>query len=287
VWVDRTGMQLGTVGDRGDYADVQLSPDGQRAAVSFAETGGNYDIWIVDLTRGLRSRFTFDPTIENRGIWSPDAREILVGRVTGTEDLVRKASSGIGAEDIIQADPAANESPMGWSTDGRFILYVRSTCGTACSDVWLLPLTGDRKPFPFIHSPFAETTAAISPDGRWVAYVSNESGRNEVYVTSFPIAGGKWQVSIVGGNWPRWRRDGREIFYLSPDSRLMSASVDGRASAFEVGMVQPLFDTRARTTRRYMYDVSPDGQRFLINTDAETALQPVTLVVNWTAALKK
>jgi hypothetical protein len=101
------------------------------------------------------------------------------------------------------------------------------------------------------------------------------------------MAGGKWQVSTVGGNWPRWRRDDREILYLSPDSRLMAASVEGRGSAFEVGMVQPLFGTRARTTRRYMYDVSPDGQRFLMNTDVETALQPITLVVNWTAALKK
>jgi Tol biopolymer transport system component len=287
VWVDRTGRQLGTVGDRGDYGDLQLSPDGQRAAVSFAETGGNYDIWVIDLTRGLRTRFTFDPRPENGSIWSPDGREILFRRNTGTEDLFRKASSGVGAEEIIQADTTAGEAPTGWSHDGHFVLYGRSTCGTACSDVWALPLTGDRKPFPFIHSPFAETNAAFSPDGRWVAYASNESGRTELYVTSFPTAGGKWQVSTMGGNWPRWRRNGREIFYLSPDNRLMAAPVEGRGSAFEVGMVQPLFDTRVRTTRNYMYDVSPDGERFLLNTDVETGLEPITLVVNWTATLKK
>jgi Tol biopolymer transport system component len=134
---------------------------------------------------------------------------------------------------------------------------------------------------------FSESVAAFSPDNRWVAYASDESGRNEVYVAPFPGPGGKWQVSTAGGNWPRWRRDGREIFYMAPDNRLMVATVDGQGSGFQISAVQALFETRARINQRAMYDVTPDGQSFLINTIVEQAVQPITLVVNWPALLKK
>ncbi|MBI3048045.1 MAG: PD40 domain-containing protein [Acidobacteria bacterium] len=285
VWFDRSGKQLGTVGDRGDYGDLELSPDRQRAVVSFSDAGANYDIWLFDLARGLRTRFTFDPANDLTPIWAPDGTAVIFSSARkGNIDLYRKASGGIGSEDMIQGD-SATETPVSWSSDGRSILYVRTTA-TGGFDLWVLSFTGDRKPFPFMETPFNETVATFSPDGRWVAYVSNESGRNEVYVVPFPGPGGKWQVSTAGGNWPRWRRDGREVFYLAPDNRLMAAAVDGQGPAFDVGAVRPLFGTRARPNRRYMFDVSADGQRFLINTLVEQAVQPITLVVNWPALRK-
>jgi Tol biopolymer transport system component len=155
--------------------------------------------------------------------------------------------------------------------------------------LFVVPLSGDRKPVPFVATQFTELYGQFSPAGRWIAYTSNESGRGEVYVAPFPGPGGKWQVSIGGGNWPRWRPDGTEIFYVAPDTSLMVAAVNGKGASFEVGAVRSLFETRAMTGLRYPYDVSADGQRFLINTlrDQTTTFAPITVVLNWTAGLKK
>jgi len=289
VWFDRTGKQLSVLGDRAeDYGDLELSPDGRRAAVSFIDPGvRNRDIWLFDVTRGIKTRFTFDSADETAPIWSSDGSDVIFhSNRKGNPDLYRKASSGAGSEDAIQAD-SIGELPMSWSRDGRFVLYARGESAQG-TDVWVLPLDGDRRPFPFLQTPFNEYPAVFSPDGRWIAYASNESGRYEVYVAPFPGPGGKWQVSTAGGSWPRWRRDGAELFYVAADNRLMAAAANGQASGFEVGAVRPLFETRARFNRRYMYDVSADGQRFLINRILEeAALQPITLVVNWTAVLKQ
>jgi Tol biopolymer transport system component len=168
------------------------------------------------------------------------------------------------------------------------LLYSTGLGGPVGSDVWVLPLFGDRKPFPFLQTSFGETFPQFSADGRWIAYGSNESGRFEVYVAPFPGPGGKWMVSTAGGTQPRWMQDGTEIFYLAPDDKLMTAAVNGRGSAFEVAAVRPMFQARARLGQRYSYAVSPDGQRFLVNTLAEQpGAAPITLVVNWPAALKK
>lgn len=148
-----------------------------------------------------------------------------------------------------------------------------------------MPLSGDRKPIPFVNTQFSEAPGTFSPDGRWVAYASNESSRNEVYVAPFPGPGGKRQVSTAGGGFPRWRRDGTEIFYVDPDRKLVAAVVNGRGVSFEVGVVKPLFETRV-TGPRYEYAVTADGQRFLINTESEQAgSTPITVVTNWTAGL--
>jgi Tol biopolymer transport system component len=172
-----------------------------------------------------------------------------------------------------------------WSADGRFVLYT-----TTPPDLWALPLSGEKKPFPFLQTRFNEGSGRFSPDGRWVAYQSNESGRPEVYVAAFPGPGGKWQVSTAGGVLPRWRRDGKEIFYAAPTgATMMAASVNSEGTAFQVGRVQSLFQVRAGGPR-YFYDVSADGQRFLLNALPEqtaTTPVPLTLVVNWTAGLKK
>ncbi|MGH9253087.1 MAG: protein kinase domain-containing protein [Vicinamibacterales bacterium] len=256
VWFDRTGKQVGVLGEPADYGDLELSPDGKRAAVSlFDPATSNRDIWLFDVTRGIKTRFTFDSAEETASIWSSDSSHVIFHSTRkGNPDLYRKASSGVGSEETIQAD-AIGESPLSWSRDSRFVLYARGESAQAL-DVWVLPLVGDRKPFPLLQTPFNEYPAVLSSDGQWVAYVSNESGRNEVYVMPFPGPGGKWQVSTAGGIWPRWRRDGAELFYLAPDNRLMAAEVNGRGSGFDVGAVQPLFATR-RGPRGGMCTMSP------------------------------
>jgi hypothetical protein len=294
IWFDRSGKQIGVLGDRARAGDLELAPDGSRVAVSlFDPVQRARDIWLFDIARGLRTRFTFDPADELTAVWSPDgSRVVFNARRKGPLDLYQKASSGAGAEAELLTD-GLDKHPMGWTPDGRFILYAVAAPKTG-SDLWVLPLFGDQKPLPFLQTPFNESPGQFSPDGRWIAYSSDESGRYEVYVTPFPGPGGKWQVSTASGDWPRWRRDGKEIFYVAPaDNKLMAAAVNGRGSAFEVGAVRPLFDTRVagppsvRPGQGRMYDISPDGQRFLVNTVAEEAASaPITLVVNWPALLK-
>ena len=295
VWVDRTGKQIGVLGDPADYGDyggIELSPDGTHVAVSLRDSATlTNDIWLFDAARGLRTRFTFDPANEISSIWSPDgSRLVFDSNRKGPGELYQKASSGAGNEDVLLADNVAKR-PVSWSPDGRFILYVRFPGGSTVDHLWVLPLFGDRKPFPFLQTPFNETHGQFSPDGHWIAYQSSVSGRAEVYVAPFPGPGGKWQISTVGGRFPRWRRDGKELFYLAPDNRLMAATVNGQGSAFEVGAVRPLFQAGTRTAgdpAAYPYDVSAGGQRFLVNTFLDQAAQaPITIVQNWTAGLKR
>jgi eukaryotic-like serine/threonine-protein kinase len=285
VWVDRTGKQVGMLGDAAAYSDLEFSPDRKRASVSIPEAGKGRAIWLYDITRGRRTRFTFDPADELESIWSPDSGQIVFNsRRKGHLDLYQKASSGAGTEEVLLEDDL-DKYPVSWSPDGRFILYVSS--GTNNS-LFALPLSGDRKPFPFLKAQFNGVSAQFSPDGRWVAYQSNESGRAEVYVAPFPGPGGKWLISTAGGSLPRWRHDGTEIFYLDLDNNLMAAAVNEKEGSFDVGGVKPLFGTHAAQGGRYRYDVSADGQRFLINTVPEqTASAPITVVLNWTAGLKK
>jgi Tol biopolymer transport system component len=232
--------------------------------------------------RGLRTRFTFDPAEERVSTWSPDATRLIFNSSRkGHLDLYEKAASGSGTEEVLLADNS-DKNPS-WSPDGRFIIYGVTGNG---ADQFVLPLSGDHKPAPFLHGQFNENVGQFSPDGRWVVYRSDEAGTAEIYVAPFPGPDGKWQISNGGGNYPRWRSDGTEIFYLAPDNKLMAAAVNGKGASFEVGAVKPLFDTRARLMR-YPYDVSPDGQRFLINTFPEQVARPISVVLNWTAGLKK
>jgi Tol biopolymer transport system component len=285
AWFDRTGRQTGVLGDSAAYGDLELSPDGTRASLSIP--GGNgQDIWIYDVPRGLRTRFTFGPEVAATSLWSPDGSRIVFNsNRKGHFDLYQKASSGAGNEEVLLEDNL-EKYPESWSPDGQFILY-HDLGGSTGYDLYILPLSGDRKPHPFLQTRFDELAGQFSPDGHWVAYQSNESGRPEVYVTPFPGQRGKWQISTGGGAYPRWRHDGAEIFYLTPDNKLMAAAVNGKGSSFEVGAVKPLFQTRA-SRNRYEYAASADGQRFLINTAPEQpASAPITVVLNWTAGLRK
>jgi eukaryotic-like serine/threonine-protein kinase len=292
-WVDRKSLQTTAIGAQAAYGDVELSPDREQAAVSVLDPQRRTrDVWMFDVARGVRTRFTLEPTDEQTAIWSPDGSHVVFNsRPKGYFDLYEQDVNGASGPTVLQTD-AQNKTPWSWSPDGKFILY--STGGYAIGnyDLWLLPMTGDsqpRVPSPFLQTPFNEYNARFSPDGRWVAYVSDETGLNEVYVTRFPGPSGKWPVSAGGGNYPRWRADGKELFYLARDNKLMAATVKSQGTEFDVTSAQPLFDIHhPGANSRYPYDVSADGQRFLVNTIVEqTALPPITLVVNWAAGLHK
>ena len=288
VWCDRAGKQIGMLGDPAQYVGVELSPDGMRAAVTLVNTTLGNDIWLFDVTSGLRTRFTFDGGDKLTPIWSPSGDRVLF-RARGTRganDLHQTAANGGGGDGVLLSDNL-DKTPASWSPDGRFLLYTAFDRSQRDDDLWVMPLVGGAKPFRFTQTPFRELPGRFSPDGRWIAYASNESGRNEVFVAPFPGPGGKWQISTDGGVDPRWRRDGDELFYVSPDSTLMAAKVSGKGSGFEVGAVHPLFKATRMRTSRYEYDVIGDGQRFLVNTLIAQPEASIELIVNWTAALRK
>lgn len=293
VWFDRAGKQTGVLGDEADYGDVELSPSGGHVAVSILDpVRRTRDIWVYDVARGLPARFTFDPGEEVAAIWSPDgSRVAFSARRKESFDVFAKTASGAGSDDALLVDASHDDYPLSWSPDGRFILLAASVVGGglgSSTDLLVLPTEADGTPLPVVQTPFNEGPGRVSPDGRWVAYQSNESGRSEVYVSSFPKPGGKWQISLAGGSFPRWRKDGKEIVYLAPDNRLMAAAVNGTGSAFEVGATLPLFQTRlGGPASSYRYDVAPDGQTFLVSTLAEAPSTSISLLVNWTAALNK
>ena len=295
TWVDRAGKQLGPLGEPGIINHFHFSPDRKRVAAALGPGGtlNNADIWIYDAARGLRTRFTFDPAAESFPVWSPDGRSIIFASTRNQHlDLYRKSSDGAGAEELLYSD-RLEKTPTSWSADGKFLLYHAIGAGVGRNAVWVLPLTPERpgaplKPLPFAPAPFDEHSAQFSPDGRWIAYVSNESQRLQVYVARFPGAGDKRQISLEGGLSPRWRRDGKEIFYEAPDRKLMSAAVNVKGDALEVAQVRPLFGpVNGNEIFYYDYDVSADGQRFLILPPPQTSGEGVTVVQNWTAGLKK
>ncbi len=288
LWFDRSGKQIGALGDASALQfSPRISPDRQRVAVELFEPHSrNLDVWVYDVARGMRTRFTFDPAFDRRPVWSPDgSRIIFASNRKGHQDLYQKASSGAANEELL-FESNLDKSPTSWSSDGRFLVYHSTGDPNTKLDLWVLPLVGDRKPIPFLRTPFEEWDGQFSPDGRWIAYASNESGRDEIYAAPFPGPGGKFQLSTSGGTLPRWRRDGKELFYLSLDNKLMAAEVKEKGSTLEVGAVRALFETRPQRPG-FVYDVSPDGQRFLIATTfSEKNSLPVALVVNWTAGLR-
>jgi dipeptidyl aminopeptidase/acylaminoacyl peptidase len=286
TWFDRNGKKTGVLGDRSGYGSVSLSADGARAASNKAGAQRGGGIWLYDVARGLPTRLTFDRAFERYPVWSPDGSRIVFSssKRSGRFELYEKASSGAGTEQLILSSDVDTYATS-WSPDGQFILY--HTQGEPSLKLSVLPVSGDRKPRIFLQAETVLRHGQFSPDGRWIAYESHESGKPEVYVAPFPGPGGKRQISVGGGGTPRWRRDGKELFYLAPDRQLMSVEVNGKGEAFEVGAVRPLFRTRAAAPA-LTYDVTADGQRFLvINSVEEEESSPLTLVVNWNAGLKR
>jgi Tol biopolymer transport system component len=294
AWFDRAGKPIGPLGPPGVYATPKLSPDQKRLAVERVDPQtATPDLWLFDLVRTSSSRFTFDRESEAFPVWSPDGTRVaFASSREGPLNIYQKSSGGGAEEPLLKA--GENNYPTDWSPDGRFLLYA-----TMKGDLWVLPLFGDRKPFPFSQTPFSKNWARFSPDGRWVAYQSNASGQNEVYVQPFREGTGAgsaatFQVSTNGGTDPQWRRDGKELFYMAPDRTLMAVDVK-LGSTFEAGSPKPLFQTQAVVTPLVFtvstpssYTVSADGRRFLVNTLAEeTAPTPIRVVLNWPAALRK
>ena len=288
AWVDRTGQSRQAIGEPGEYINVSLSPDGQRAAVSLQSgTPLNRDIWIVDLARAASTRFTFHPAADAMPVWSPDGKSIVFNsqRSGPNYDLYQRPSNGLGQDDLLVKSDTS-KYPSDWSRDGRFILF--SVNGRSRrSDLWVQPLDGDRRPRPVLETPANEDNAQFSPDGQWIAYVSDESDQNEVYVQQFPVATGKWQVSRHGGMQPLWRGDGKELFFLAPDATLMAAAVD-TSNGFETTTAQALFPSGIPLTgTRRQYAVARDGQHFLMTAADRSSTIPLTVVVNWLATLHR
>jgi len=295
AWFDRSGKRLGSIDSPGHCVDINFSPDQKRVALDVVnfEVGGR-DLWQVELTRGVPSRLTAGDRETSSAVWSPDGSRIAfasnptgLGPVGVGGDLYQKPSSGVGNEEqLFHSD--APKVAADWSADGRFLLFESRDPGSK-TKLWVLPFSGDRKPFPLLQTPFTESHGIFSPDRRWIAYVSDESGRPEVYVQTFPVSTAKWRVSTAGGTQPRWRRDGKELFYLAPDSRLTAVDVTA-GSSFEAGVPRALFEIGSTpgVGLRHRYDVTSDGQRFLVVRGTETQeTSPITVVLNWTADLKK
>jgi serine/threonine protein kinase len=297
VWFDRSGRRLEKVGQSGRYSNPALSPDNKQIAIARLdpETGAQ-DIWLLELTRGVASRFTFDPAPDDMPLWSADGRRIVFrSRRGATWAFYQKASNGTGPEEMmLDGFGTPNTTPLSWSPDGRFLVYTAGADPAGPrNNLWLLPWFGDRKPLPLLPTPFDEPQGQASPDGRWMAYVSNKSGSNEVYVRPFPSGEGEWQISIKGGSEPTWRGDGKELFYLDANQDLMAVTIKTGSSP-GAGPPTRLFQT-AMSSRfintaytRNQYAVTGDGQRFLINQGAAAgAGLPITVVLNWPAALKQ
>lgn len=288
AWFNRDGARLKALGDPAYQNAPSISPDQTRAAVTVADqVTGAGDIWIYDLERGVRSRFTFDPSEDGGSVWSPDGKQLYFAstRVADYDIFVKNVDGTDSDREVLVGEVV--QLPSSVSPDGRYLVFWRGMgAGRSDSDLRILDLEEGGEPVDLLASEFEEPFATISPDGRWFAYSSDESGRFEVYVTSFPAPGRKWQVSTEGGAEPRWRGDGRELFFLTPTAKMMVAEVDPTGPGFEVGEVRELFDAPRMPLSGADYDVTADGQRFLMNTVGDTAFQPITLVVNWTTELE-
>jgi dipeptidyl aminopeptidase/acylaminoacyl peptidase len=284
VWFDRAGRRISTLGPDAEYDDdPRISPEGSRVAVKRIDPATrSADIWIMEVTRGIGTRFTFDAARESDPVWSAGGdRLFFSSNKAGIADLYEKAASGAGPEKLLLKSDVWKE-PLDASPDGRWLAYVVADPKTG-DDLWLLSLSGDRKATPLIATPFVENEARFSPDGRWLAYVSNETGKREVFIVPFPLTGQKWQVSTSGGGSPRWTSGGRELMYFEPPDKRKIAEIR-TAPSFQASVPRDLF----ATPRAQGSDVGRDGQRLLINMPAAAAApNPMTLVLNWTAGLKK
>jgi WD40 repeat protein len=286
TWFDRKGTKLGELMGPDAYTDMQISPDGKK--VFFVIESPARDIWIYDLARGIKTRLTFgaSTSVANIGVVvSPDGRRMAyTSNRNGIFSIFQRATDGSGKEDLVVDGNSSPAYPNDWSPDGKLLAYYVSNAGVY--EIWMAPLGDSHKPYPFLRSQFSQLGARFSPDGKFVTYFSTESGRPEVYVVPFPGPGGKWQVSTGGGVWPRWGRDGKEIFYLSPDNRIMSAEVKHGSNSFEIGTARALFETRPYRSGGASFDVSPDSQRFLVSYSLMQGNVSIALVENWDSELR-
>jgi serine/threonine-protein kinase len=277
VWVDRQGASEPLTSFRwGRRQLLQLSPDGQRVITTIGE-----DIWVYEIERGTLTRLTMDPGQDWAPIWSPDGQEVAFSsRRSGEYRLYRKAADGSGvAEEMLAIEYF--DFPTSWSPDGKALAFAKNH-PTQGYDIWILPLEGEQEPWPFAETVFHELYATFSPDGKWLASVSNESGRREVYVQPFPGPGGKVAISADGGDYPIWAPNGKELFYQE-GNKLMAVAIETDLS-LTAGIPRPLFEVRNFETLSWAYDISPDGERFMVFEDREPELR---IVLNWFEELER
>jgi len=293
TWFDREGKRE-PAAPAGRYLDLRLSPDGKRVALSEGERGGfqrEREVWLLELGRNVRTRFTFHPGTDTNAVWSPDgSRIVYASDREGTLNLYQKAASGGGTEELVLKSER-RKVPSDWSRDGRYVLYTEAG-GKTRGDIWALPMAGERKPQVYLQTEFDESHGQVSPDGRYLAYQSDESGRSEVYARPFPEGTkGKWQMSAAGGAQPQWSRDGKELYYVTLDKQMTAVPVrlgPAAAPAVEAGAAKALFDTAmfggVEATGAYAakYALGADG-RFLVMSSQEADTTPLTVVLNWAA----
>lgn len=294
VWMDRSGKRVGLAGPADVYRNFRLAPDEKSVVIERGPVTKS-NLGMLDLTRGVTSALTFGPGLHNFPIWSPDGLRVLFGSIrNGRLDLYGKEASGAGPEELLVKLATRTGWGTDWSRDGRFILYEgEGAGGETHEDLWIAPQFGDRKQFPYLNTQFNEQEGTFSPDGRWIAYMSDESGRDEIYVQTFPLSGAKFQVSTGGGSEPYWRKDGAELFYVEANRNLMAAPVKPGPS-LQVGLPRSLFRLPGNTDRemslrsgRHSYAVSGDGQRFLVPVPVARGAAPsITVWLNWTGDLK-
>jgi len=288
LWAGRDGKTTRTLPDVGNFLYPAISPDDRRIAVTL-DSGGNVDIWIFDVARGTRTRLTFDPALDAYPVWTSDGKKVIFSSTrNGHYDFYSKAADGSGNDELIYHD----DSDKTWesiSGDGRYLAYERlDPAGKTGQDIWVLPLFGERKPFPVVETPFQDSSPAISPDGKWVAYSNDESRRREVYITSVAGGGPKWQVSSAGGLSPKWRGDGKELYFLSYDATVNAVDVAASATSITLGTPHQLFSHTLQGLNFGAYDVTRDGKQFLLNGSVSLEGEaPLSLVTNWAAELKK
>jgi Tol biopolymer transport system component len=294
TWFDPQGRVLAKVAEPGRYNSLALSPDGRRVAVSRTnpENTPNWDVWLLDIGRNTSTRLTYDQVRATFPVWSADGSSVIFGSIRGSDvNLYLKLASGAGDERLLLKSDAGYKYATSSSRDGRFLLYTVENPETK-TDLWVLPLRGDRKPTPFLRTEFNERSGQFSPDGHWIAYTSDESGSDEIYVREFSSgsaqgswdAAGKWLISKGGGTNPRWRGDGRELFYVASDGKLMSVDISAKP-VFQAAAPKPLFQLPLGSIGG---DVTADGRRFLIGVPvAQSASVPFTVVLNWQTTLKK
>jgi Tol biopolymer transport system component len=298
---DSKGATLGHLGDPALYRELAISPDG-RKVVAYQQND-QFDLWMFDLARGGKTRFTFTPGFDRYPVWSPESNQIAycAGTSNDEADIYRKASNGATEPELLLKIARRVICPQDWSHDGKYLLY--ADVDNTKVDLWVLPLAGkpgEAKPAPFLTGHFNNLFARFSPDGRWIAYTSNESGKNEIFVRPFTPGGssmageGKWMVSNAGGSQPHWSRDGKKLFYWQETGKLMSVDIEAAGSSFKPGIPAPLFDLPIGTPGTSagvvtsIWDMTPDGSQILGNTQqGPSATGPVTVVLNWQAALKR
>jgi eukaryotic-like serine/threonine-protein kinase len=294
VWYDRQGKLLSRLGSPEYISWPQISPDGQRLAIRLlTQPAGSFDIWVYDLTRGVHTRMSFGALTAFAPVWSPSGKQLAYAHSSQQapgDHMYLLNPDGTGKEEALEQPimDALGNYPSSWSPDGQILLFDHQDKAGKFS-IWVLPFNGARKPSTFVESQFNSQMGMFSPDGHWVAYVSGDSGIDEVYVAPFPGPGARVQVSSGGGSEPRWRRDGQELFYLSPELKMMAAQITATAGDLRVGSVRTLFVvTPIGGVSGYLYDVTADGQKFIISQDFEhTSTVPLTIVTNWAAELRK